>query len=115
MKAYPVLTAVSPLEDYHLMRTFGENERRVYNFKPNLSHKFYSPLTDPQLFKSVSVVDGEIEWVTGQDFCPHTLYEQSIPTGTEDDPLSDEIAAHTAAMGEYQRSETVNGADINWN
>ena len=22
--------------------------------------------------------DGEIEWSTGQDFCPHTLYEKSV-------------------------------------
>jgi hypothetical protein len=78
MKKYPKLKDVIALDNYCLLLTFGENEKRVYDFKPNLSHKFYSPLTDIKLFKSVSVVDGEIEWVTGQDFCPHTLYEQSI-------------------------------------
>ena len=28
--------------------------------------------------KLISVVDGELLWQTGQDFCPHTLYENSI-------------------------------------
>ena len=84
MNTYPVLTAVIPLDDYRLALTFGENERRLYDFKPNLSHKFYRALADIKLFKNVSVVDGEIEWVTGQDFCPHTLYERSVPVDGSD-------------------------------
>ena len=79
MNTYPTLKAVTPLNDYRLMLTFEEEEKRLYDFKPNLSHKFYKALSDMRLFKSVSVNDGEIEWVTGQDFCPHTLYEESIP------------------------------------
>ncbi len=79
MNAYPVLKAVTPLDNYHLLLTFGEGEKRLYDFKPNLNHKFYRPLADIRLFKSVSVSDGEIEWATGQDFCPHTLYENSTP------------------------------------
>jgi len=79
MRIYPTLKAVRPLDDYKLMLVFGENEKRIYNFKPNLDHKFYKPLIDVNLFNNVSVVDGEIEWVTGQDFCPYTLYDQSVP------------------------------------
>jgi len=79
MTAYPVLTEAIPLDGYQLALTFDGNEKRLYDFAPNLSHKFYRPLADMKLFKSVSVVDGEIIWVTGQDFCPHTLYEQSVP------------------------------------
>jgi hypothetical protein len=79
MSAYPVLKAVTPLDDYRLVLTFGEGEKRLYNFKPNLDHKFYNVLLDIRLFKAVSVNNGEIEWVTGQDFCPHTLYEESEP------------------------------------
>ena len=79
MAKYPVLLKAVPLDDYRLALTFGGDERRIYDFTPNLSHKFYSSLADMKLFRNVSVVDGEIIWVTGQDFCPHTLYEQSIP------------------------------------
>jgi len=34
-------------------------------------------LQNPILFKNVTVVDGEIEWITGQDW-PFTLYEKSV-------------------------------------
>jgi len=76
---YPMLKAVTALDDYLLKLTFGDGETRIYNFKPNLSHKFYKCLADVKLFKAVSVNDGEIEWMSGQDFCPHTLYEESYP------------------------------------
>jgi hypothetical protein len=77
MSVYPVLKDVKPLDDHRLILTFGENERRIYDFKAHLSNKFFSQLADIKLFKAVSVNDGEIEWLTGQDFCPHTLYEES--------------------------------------
>ena len=79
---YPKLMSVTPLEDHCLMLTFEKNEKRVYDFTPNLSHKYFSQLADVRLFQAVSVIDGEIEWATGQDFCPVTLYEKSLPTST---------------------------------
>jgi len=79
MTTYPTLLTVTALDDYFLKLTFEEGETRIYNFKPNLEHKYYKSLTDIRLFKAVSVNDGEIEWVSGQDFCPHTLYEESYP------------------------------------
>jgi len=79
MTIYPVLTSVKPNSEYQLELVFGENEKRLYDFKPNLEHKFYKVLNDLSLFIKVSVRNGEIEWVTGQDFCPHTLYDKSIP------------------------------------
>ncbi|MDR3270360.1 MAG: DUF2442 domain-containing protein [Peptococcaceae bacterium] len=63
MDAYPTLKAVTPFDDYRFLLTFGENERRMYDFKPILSHAFYKVLADIKLFKSVSVNDGEIGWV----------------------------------------------------
>ena len=77
MRAYPKLQTAVPLADYQLLLGYENGEQRLYNFKPNLNHKFYRPLADARLFKTVSVTDGEIEWATGQDFCPHTLYNDS--------------------------------------
>ena len=79
MITYPTLRSVTPQDDFNLILDFADGEKRIYDFKPNLSHKFYKALADIRLFKAVTVNDGEIEWVTGQDFCPHTLYEQSSP------------------------------------
>lgn len=75
---YPKLQEVTPLDNYMLALVFSNGEKRVYDFKPNLAHKFYKQLNDVELFKKVTVNDGEIEWATGQDFCPHTLYEMSV-------------------------------------
>jgi len=79
MNIYPVLKSATPLDDQRLELVFEEGEKRIYDFKPNLGHRFYRPLSDMNLFKRVSVNDGEIEWATGQDFCPHTLYVESAP------------------------------------
>lgn len=76
---YPKLKEAFPLDDYKLELLFDTNEKRMYDFKPNLEHKYYKPLNDIRLFKQLAVTDGELEWITGQDFCPHTLYERSLP------------------------------------
>ena len=77
MKRYPMLKDVEAFDNYTLLLTFGENEKRLYDFSQNLNHAYYAPLKDLHRFKTASVTDGEIEWITGQDFCPHTLYENS--------------------------------------
>jgi len=79
MNTYPKLTDVKTLPNYCLLLTFNEAETRYYDFKPNLNHKYYNTLKNKNLFDAVSVADGEIEWASGQDFCPNTLYENSVP------------------------------------
>jgi hypothetical protein len=79
MQIYPKLSKVEPMDDYRLLLTFDNGERKIYDFSPNLKSAYYTNLKDIRLFKSVVVRNGEIEWVTGQDFCPHTLYEKSLP------------------------------------
>lgn len=51
---------------------------KKYSFAHNFAHPFYAPLKKYCLFSQVSVVNGELEWKTGQDFCPFTLYENSV-------------------------------------
>ena len=42
-----------------------------------------------------------------------TLYNVLIRFIPEDEPLPDEITAHTAAMEEYRRGEVVSHEDVN--
>ena len=79
MISYPKLKDVMISDGYYLILFFDNSEKKLYDFKPNLNHKFYEPLKDLSIFNTAKVIDGEIEWITGQDFCPHTLYENSIP------------------------------------
>ena len=77
MNFYPKLEEVKVLNKHVLLLLFSNNEKKTYDFEPNLNHSFYKELRNISLFKAVTVNDGEIEWATGQDFCPHTLYEKS--------------------------------------
>ncbi|MDR0490792.1 MAG: DUF2442 domain-containing protein [Oscillospiraceae bacterium] len=75
---YPKLKEAKAENDYCLVFSFSNGEKKFYDFTPNLSHPYYKVLSDQSLFRSFTVNDGEIEWVTGQDFCPHTLYDKSV-------------------------------------
>ena len=75
---YPILINAMALSDYILELEYDNHEKRVYDFKPNLSHSFFNELENPILFNNFTIKNGELEWATGQDFCPHTLYEKSI-------------------------------------
>jgi len=79
MQVYPKLVAVTPMENYRLLLAYANNEKRLYDFSPHLNHKFYKPLQERGLFRRVYVEDGELQWPSGQDFCPHTLYSDSNP------------------------------------
>ena len=76
---HPKLTEARASDPYRLVLQFSNGEKKVFDFTPNLAHPFYKDLKNPLLFKNVTVHDGEIEWATGQDFCPHTLYEKGVP------------------------------------
>ena len=74
---YPLLLSVQSEEKYKLLLEYANKEQRVYDFKKHLEHPFYTSLKNEDLFKKVKVIEGELEWATGQDFCPNTLYEYS--------------------------------------
>jgi hypothetical protein len=75
---YPKLKEVTTLDNYSLLLLFTNGKKKLFDFTPNLSHPYYKDLRNISLFRSVVVNDGEIEWSTGQDFCPHTLYDKSV-------------------------------------
>lgn len=77
----PRLTAVSPVENHHLLLTYETGEKRIFNVAPYIVGSWYSELTDEAYFCSVSLLPGGtgIEWLHGQDIAPHELYELSVP------------------------------------
>ena len=75
---YPKLKNVTVLDEYRLLIEFSNGEKKIYDFSHNLGHPYYKELKDRNKFKNVKINEGEIEWVTGQDFCPNTLYEDSV-------------------------------------
>ena len=78
MKQYPSLKEAIAKEDYEIELIYENGERRRYDFRSDLEHPFYQELKEVERFLKVSVLQGELVWEGGQDFCPHTLYEKSV-------------------------------------
>ena len=74
---YPI--DVKPLEQYRLLITFDNNERRVFDVAPYLSDSFFAPLKTMAVFQSVKTTPLTIEWAGGIDMCPDELYYNSTP------------------------------------
>jgi Protein of unknown function (DUF2442) len=74
----PRVKEVKPNFDFTLTLTFSNGEVRVFDVKPYLRIGIFQQLNEPGLFNSVRVVLGSIQWQNGQDFCPDTLYLQSV-------------------------------------
>jgi len=76
----PRVTAVKPNPDYTLTITFTNGEKKIFDVKPYLDIGIFRELRDMSLFNSVRPFLGSIQWKNGQDFCPDTLYLESIIT-----------------------------------
>lgn len=75
---YPRVKTVKPNPDYTLTLSFTNGEVRIFDVKPYLGGIFQA-LRDRSLFNSVKPFLGSVQWFGGQDFCPDTLYLDSIP------------------------------------
>ncbi len=75
----PRVKAVKPNSDYTITLLFTNDEIRRFDVKPYLDKGFFRELKDPHLFNSVKPFLGSVQWKNGQDFCPDTLYEDSVP------------------------------------
>ncbi|MCL2152618.1 MAG: DUF2442 domain-containing protein [Oscillospiraceae bacterium] len=74
---YPI--EVKPLEQYKLLITFDNSEKRIFDVTPYLSNSFFAPLKNPFVFQSVKLSPISIEWIGGIDKCPDELYYNSVP------------------------------------
>ena len=75
----PTAIHVQPQEDYTLLLSFDNGERRVFDMKPYIRGEWMGELHDLSYFRRVTLNDATVEWPNEQDICPDTLYEQSIP------------------------------------
>ena len=74
---YLAVKDVKPLENYHLLLKFENNEERIFNVKPYLEIGKFKELKDENLFKTVKVCFDSIEWDNQLDLDPELLYEKS--------------------------------------
>lgn len=79
----PRVAEVRPNPDYTLSLTFTNGEIRRFDVKPYLDRGFFRELQDLHNFNSVRPFLGSVQWQNGQDFCPDTLYLESISVDKE--------------------------------
>ena len=73
----PRVKNVKPTKDFHLIIEFTNREKKKFNVKPFFSYEVFRELQDYEKFRKVKTFLGSIQWETGQDLCPDTLYLDS--------------------------------------
>ena len=68
---------VQPLEDYKLLLTFSDKEKKIKDMKPYLDKGVFVKLKNKKFFNSVRVAYGTISWNGEIDICADTLYQTS--------------------------------------
>lgn len=75
---YLAIRDVRPLDDYLLLLTFENGEKRQFDMKPYLDFGLFQELKDFNLFKTVRTSFDTIEWNNEADLDPELLYQKSI-------------------------------------
>lgn len=76
-----VVKEVQPKEDYTLLLTFADGEKKVYNARPLLEKNIYYKLKNLAFFLCAKVEYGTVVWDDDIDIAPEHLYECSKPVG----------------------------------
>ena len=79
MKLNPRVKKASAGEGHILHLVFTNGEEKLFDVSPLLGQGIFRELHDESVFRSVKVSHGSVQWAGGQDICPDTLYEDSIP------------------------------------
>lgn len=74
---YLSVIKVKPLQDYQLLLTFENGEKRIFDMKPYLGKGVFQELKDEKMFRTVRVSFDSIEWSNQADIDPEVLYEKS--------------------------------------
>lgn len=68
---------VKPLDDYKILVTFDNGEKRIKDMKPYLEKGVFKKLKDEEFFKSVKIAFRTISWGDEIDLCADSIYETS--------------------------------------
>ena len=74
---YKAVKIVKALDDYRLYLVFENEEEKIFDVKPYLTHKAFEQLNDKALFNTVKIDGLSISWLNGADICPDELYNNS--------------------------------------
>ena len=76
-----VVKEVHPNDDYTLLLTFADGEKKIYDARPLLKKPIYSQLKSLPFFLSAKAAYDTVVWSDDVDIAPEHLYECSTPAG----------------------------------
>ena len=71
------IVEVKPLDDYKLLLTFENQEKRIKDMKPYLEKGIFKELKHKEFFKSVKILYGAISSDGRIELCADSLYMSS--------------------------------------
>ena len=75
----PYVKSIKFKDDYCLLLTFENDEKRVFDLKPYFDKPVFARLKNSARFKTARVVSGSVEWQGEVDLSYDTLYLESKP------------------------------------
>jgi len=75
---YLAVKNVLALDDYKLLITFENNEKKIFDVSPYLEIGKFSELKEQTMFQSVHVSFDSIEWANKLDLDPELLYSKGV-------------------------------------
>ena len=78
---YLAVREVKPQNEYKLLLTFENGEKKIFDMTPYLELGIFRELKDIHLFNTVRVSFDTIEWANEADIDPEVLYEQGVIVG----------------------------------
>jgi hypothetical protein len=75
----PRVVAVEPMDDFRLFLTFTNGEKRIFDAKRLFKMPVFKLLRKKPFFETVKVDHGSVTWPGDIDYCPDTLYMESVP------------------------------------
>ncbi len=72
--------SVRPSQDFQLLLTFANGEKRRFDMRPLLAMKPWNRIAVSAVFSRVRVEYGTVVWPGEIDAAPETLYLDSVPT-----------------------------------
>ncbi len=74
---YLAIKNVKPIDNYNLILTFENGEKRQFDMNPFLDKGIFKELKDVSIFNSVKVSFDTIQWDNEADLDPEILYTHS--------------------------------------
>lgn len=82
----PYVKSIQFKNDYRLLLTFENGEKRIFDLKPYFDKPVFARLKNAALFKTARVVSGSVEWQGEVDLSYDTLYLESKAVITAQSP-----------------------------